>query len=94
MPVFSVAAAAVRGPLATVVISASDFVHVLGGAATRLPWLADALPLPGPIWLRALASPGDILLFVGIVSFVALATATDSRLSRATSRNLKSRVED
>jgi hypothetical protein len=72
MPVFVSAAAVAKPGLNVLAIPAGDFVHVLGSAATRFPWLADVLPLPGPSWLRSVVSAGDCLLFVGVVVFVAL----------------------
>jgi hypothetical protein len=73
MPVFIEAVQAVKATAASIPITAGDFIHVLGTAATRLPWLADVVPLPGPSWIRAVVSPGDLLLFAGIVAFVAMA---------------------
>lgn len=70
MPVFGAAATMVTVLPPTFQIPANDFVHVLGAMGTGLPWLADVVPLPGPAWLRAVASPGDLLLFVGIVAFL------------------------
>ena len=94
MPVFGAAAAAVRGSAATIVVPAGDFVHVVGGAMSRLPWLADVLPLPGPVWLRVLASPGDVLLLVGVITFVANAGAGRMGLGAVPkSRVLLERVE-
>lgn len=75
MPVYPAAAAAIRSGSAALAIPTGDFVHVAATASTRLPWLADVIPVPGPSWLRALASPGDIMLFVGVVVFVAMAGA-------------------
>jgi hypothetical protein len=70
MPVFGEAVAMVKAGAQAAAIPPGDFVHVLGTAATRLPWLADVVPLPGPAWLRAVVSPGDLLLFAGIVGFL------------------------
>ncbi len=75
MPVFIAAVQAVKSSMSTIAIPPGDFIHVLGGAATRLPWLADVVPLAGPSWLRAVVSPGDLLLFGGVVAFVAMAGA-------------------
>ena len=70
MPVFG-AAVAIASPSAHYVsIPVSDFVHVIGTTATRLPWLADVVPLSGPAWLRLVASPGDLLLCVGMAAFL------------------------
>jgi hypothetical protein len=71
MPVFEVAAQAARVSAQALAIPAGDFVHVVGGAATRLPWLADVIPFPGPEWFRIVVSPGDLLLFAGVVALVA-----------------------
>jgi hypothetical protein len=70
MPVMGAAAAAagLRGQL---VLPIGDFVHVVGTAATRLPWLADVVPLPGPVWARFVPSAGDLLLYAGVVAFLA-----------------------
>lgn len=37
--------------------------HTLLTASTRLPWLADVIPLP---WLRSIVSVGDLVLAVGL----------------------------
>lgn len=71
MPVFLEAARVASASVTAIVVPAGDFVHLVGGAATRLPWLADVLPLPGPAFLRLVASPGDVLLYAGIVVFLA-----------------------
>jgi hypothetical protein len=70
MPVFAEAVAMVKPIVQVAAIPPTDFVHVLGTAATRLPWLADVIPLAGPMQLRLVASPGDLLLFAGIVAFL------------------------
>jgi hypothetical protein len=41
------------------------------GAATRLAWLADVMPTPGPRGLAVLMSPGDAVLFSGVVAYIA-----------------------
>jgi len=69
MPVFPEAVAAVSGAAAS--IPAGDFAHVLGTVATRLPWLGDVIPLAGPDWLRSVPSAGDLLLYIGVVGFIA-----------------------
>lgn len=73
MPVLLPAMQAARASLVTPGIPAGDFVHVLAGGSTRLPWLADVVALPGPSWLRAVVSPGDLLLFGGVIAFAASA---------------------
>jgi hypothetical protein len=73
MPVFTAAIELVSSAAArSGAIPTGDFVHVVGTAATRLPWLADVIPLSGPAWVRMVASPGDLLLYVGIVAFLAI----------------------
>ena len=81
MPVMPVAAAAagLHGQLA---VPVGDFVHVLGLPATRLPWLADVLPLPGAPLFGIVPSAGDLLLYVGVVAFVAGARETGTNLPR------------
>jgi hypothetical protein len=70
MPVMGAAAAA-AGLQGQLVLPIGDFVHVVGTAATRLPWLADVIPLPGPVWARFVPSAGDLLLYAGVVAFLA-----------------------
>ena len=70
MPVFAEAVAGVSSAAGAGAIPAGDFVHVLGTAGTRLPWLADVIPLPGPSWLRSVPSAGDLLLYVGVMGFL------------------------
>lgn len=79
MPVAAAAVEQVRGALAGVAIPATDFVHVPMTAATALPWLADVVPVPGPPLVRSIVSPGDILLFAGIVTFIARATSAPAK---------------
>lgn len=79
MPVAGPAIAAAKPSLGGIPITATDFVHVAATAATRLPWLADVIPVPGPSWLRSVASPGDCLLFAGIVAFLAAASGRESQ---------------
>ena len=71
MPVSADAAIAVGGSIAGATPQPSDFSHVLLSASTRLVWLADVLPSPGPRGLAALMSPGDVVLFAGIVAYIA-----------------------
>lgn len=52
-------------------IQEGDFVHVAMSAATRLPILADVLPVPGPAGMRGVASAGDVLLVCGACGVVA-----------------------
>ena len=72
MPVLPTAIVAATGAAGGVhTIPLGDFVHLVGSSASRLPWLADVLPIPGPTWLRSVASAGDCLLFVGIAAYLA-----------------------
>jgi hypothetical protein len=70
MPVMATAAAAagLQGQLS---LPSGDFIHAVGTTATRIPWLADAVPLPGPIWARFVPSVGDLLLYAGVIAFLA-----------------------
>lgn len=70
MPVSASSVTAVTG-IAAPAISPSDFAHVLLGAATGAAALADVLPLPGPAWLRSVASAGDLMLTCGAATFLA-----------------------
>jgi hypothetical protein len=70
MPVMPNAASA-AGLHGQLIVAVGDFVHVVGTAATKLPWLADAVPLAGPSWFRLVPSPGDALIYAGVVAFVA-----------------------
>lgn len=74
MPVMPAAAVAagLHGHLS---MPTGDFVHVLGIPATRLPWLADALPLPWAPLVRIVPSAGDVLLYAGVLGFIAGARA-------------------
>jgi len=84
MPVMGAAAAA-AGLQGRLSIPVGDFVHVLGGSATRLPWLADAIPLPAAPVSRLVPSAGDLVLYVGVVVFIAAARAranTDKRTAK------------
>ena len=90
MPVFSAAALVAKPGMIALALPAGDFIHVLGTATTRLPWLADVIPIPGPSWLRSVASAGDLLLFAGIAVFLGAANgptagrhATDKQESAA-----------
>jgi hypothetical protein len=48
-----------------------DFAHVLATSRTWLPWLGDVVPLPGPSWARFVPSAGDLLLYAGVLTFLA-----------------------
>lgn len=64
---------------ASMSIPPGDFTHVAVTAATRLPLLADVLPIPGPPGFRLLASPGDLLLAVGAATFMAISMSASRR---------------
>lgn len=78
MPVAPAAVTSIRPDLTSAAIPMSDFVHVSLTAASRLPWLADTIPVPGPAWIRSVVSAGDLLLFAGVFSAVACARIVDS----------------
>ena len=69
------AAAVAAGLHGRLSMPVGDFIHVLGGMVTRLPWLADAIPLPAAPVSRVVPSAGDLLLYVGVVAFIAGARA-------------------
>ena len=70
MPVMQAAATA-AGLQGQLVLAPGDFIHLVGSSATRLPWLADVIALPGPSWMRIVPSAGDVLLYTGVVAFLA-----------------------
>ena len=82
MPVFEVALQTAKSLMPTLAIPAGDFVHVVGSSSTFLPWLGDVVPIAGPSWLRVVVSPGDLLLFAGIITLVATLGSSRARESR------------
>jgi hypothetical protein len=70
MPVAEAAAIA-AGLRERLSLPIGDFAHVLATPGTWLPWLGDVVPLPGPSWARFVPSAGDLLLYVGVVTFLA-----------------------
>lgn len=82
MPVAASAVAAAHPGMLRAAIPVGDFVHVDPGAATRLVWLADVLPVPGPAALRSVVSSGDVLLFAGVFAATAVGQALASTPSR------------
>ncbi len=70
MPVAEVAAVA-AGLQGRLSVPAGDFAHVLATSEMWLPWLGDVVPLPGPSWARFVPSAGDLLLYAGVVAFLA-----------------------
>lgn len=79
MPVSPLAVQTIQGASATIRIPATDFVHVAAGSSTIMPWLADVLPIPGPSWLRSVASAGDCMLAAGICSYLACCSPDAAR---------------
>ena len=69
MPVSPAAVEAVAAG-ARFTLQRGDFAHVVLDAATRLPLLADILPVPGPAGVRSVASVGDVLLICGVAGVV------------------------
>ena len=51
-------------------LPAGDFVHVALGPGSPLAVLADVIPLPGPPGFASIVSPGDVLLYVGLVAAI------------------------
>lgn len=76
MPVSALAIRAVN-PSAILAIPTTDLVHVMGVASTKLPWLADLIPLTGPGPLQNVVSAGDCLLFCGVCAFLGLVRASE-----------------
>ena len=70
MPV-SVHAAARSGADLRDVMTGLDPRHELAGSGTRLPWLADVVPVRLPL-RPEVVSPGDVLLAAGIAQLVVL----------------------
>lgn len=52
-------------------LTGQDARHETAGAATRLPWLGDVVPVPLPLRPEVL-SPGDVLVAAGLGQLVAL----------------------
>jgi hypothetical protein len=71
MPVLPAAVLAAGGSLE--MLRDTDFAHNALSAATRLPFLADVLPIPGPAGVRGVASAGDLMLACGVGGTVAWA---------------------
>jgi hypothetical protein len=71
MPVLPAAVVAAGGSLE--MLRDPDFAHNAVSAATRLSFLADVLPIPGPAGIRAVASAGDLMLACGVGGTVAWA---------------------
>jgi hypothetical protein len=64
MPVLPAAVVAAGGTVD--MLASPDLAHNAVIAATRLPFLADVLPMPGPAGIRGVASAGDLLLACGV----------------------------
>lgn len=47
-----------------------DCLHEEITGGTRLPWMADVIAVPGPDWLSAVISPGDLLLGGGLALWI------------------------
>ena len=56
----------------------NSLTHELLGPETRLPWLADIIPLPRPFPFPSVASVGDVLIAVGLMWLVITAMGTKS----------------
>ena len=73
MPV-STAAAARAGVSTAPITAGADARHELSDATTRLPWLADVVPVPLPVRPEVI-SPGDVLVAAGAAQLVAVGMA-------------------
>jgi hypothetical protein len=71
MPVLPAAVVAAGGSVE--MLRNPDFAHNAVSVATRLPFLADVLAIPGPAGVRGVASAGDLLLTCGVAGAVAWA---------------------
>lgn len=58
---------------------ASDCLHEPLQGTSRLAYFADVIAIPGPAWQRGVVSPGDLLLALGLGSWVFVATRGDNR---------------
>ncbi len=71
MPVLVPNALMVGGSSEQVLVSVgTSWLHRVLEVGTRLPWLGDVIPIPGPSWHRGLVSYGDILLSAGVGLYV------------------------
>ena len=67
MPVWPSALRVVSsGETVTAATLAADPLYHLAGATTRLPFLADAVPVPWPSFATGVISVGDIILMAGV----------------------------
>ncbi|MDO8914753.1 MAG: DUF5317 family protein [Coriobacteriia bacterium] len=87
MPVAAEALTVVKGTFASG-LSSTDFAHVVLTAATRAAALADVMPVPGPTWLRSIASAGDLMLCCGVATYVAYAMRTLPVVARSSDAGL------
>lgn len=81
MPV-SEAAVARAGVSTQDLLTGADTRHLLAGEATRLPWLADVIPVALPL-RPEVVSPGDVLVAAGLAQLVLLGMLRTPRLRRA-----------
>jgi len=63
----------------------ADPRHEPSGPTTRLPWLADVVPLPLPLRPEVL-SPGDVLIAAGLGQLVVVGMQSPRRVRRALPR--------
>jgi hypothetical protein len=68
MPVLPAAVVAAGGTVE--MLANPDFAHNAVTAATKLPFLADVLAIPGPAGVRGVVSAGDLLLAGGVAGAV------------------------
>ena len=70
MPVSSEALRYLSATDPEAVLASSSPLYFLADEATVLPLFGDVLPVPGPLWIRSVASAGDVLLMIGVVVLV------------------------
>ncbi|EKP94629.1 DUF5317 domain-containing protein [Thermaerobacter subterraneus] len=56
-----------RATALTLLRMEDSLTHQLLGPGTRLPWLADIIPLPRPFPFPSVASAGDVVLAIGLM---------------------------
>ncbi|MDZ4179653.1 MAG: DUF5317 family protein [Coriobacteriia bacterium] len=59
-----------------------ECLHEAMDEATRLPFLADVIAIPGPVWQRGVLSVGDLLLVLGLGAWVFAASRRPPTRSR------------
>ena len=65
-----------RGVALNTLLAEQSLTHELLTPDTRLPWLADIIPLPHPFPFPSVASPGDVLIALGLFWFIVSSMGT------------------